>query len=323
MARPRSFQLAADDVPVHARQLHVLSGYRTPLRPREALSTAALTSLCIWHNETANVWSHLLGLLWALTRLTITLASSDAAAIARYSVACFHFSAAVVFTASSTAHLLAPLLPLLANNRLWLLDHTAIIVAIGGSYVPGLLYGFRCHLLWRNVYSTTVTAGLTAGVVLTLRGVPPDLGRRSLVDRLRIIVLTSVVAFGLVPLAHWCTFASPGMPARVRTSHHPGGAVFSSSRGRASPLGSRHPPAASRAARDVCWLRGRAVLLHHTIPREVVAWEFRHVLIPRDLAPLHRGGDGLLGRKFAAHSEPRLAVCTRLTTGRNSETRPE
>ena len=214
--RPRSFQLAAADVPVHAHQLYVLSGYRTPLRANEPLLAVAFQSLLAWHNETANVWSHLLGLVWLLARLGLTLATADTTAIARYGVACFHVSAAVVFAASSAAHLCAPLLPFDENNRLWLLDHTAIIVAIGGSYVPALLYGFRCYPNWRATYSSTVAAGLFAGIVLTLRGVPPNLGQRSLVEWLRIIVLTSVVAFGLIPLTHWCTFASAGTSCTIR-----------------------------------------------------------------------------------------------------------
>ena len=137
-----------------------------------------------------------------ITPLQTAGGTEDASAIARYSVACFHFSAAFVLAASSCAHLFAPLLPFRQNKQLWHIDYSAIVVSIGGSYVPGLMFGFRCHRTWRNLYFGTVIAGLAAGFAMTLAdGIAPRTnGSRTFLDRLRIAVLTFVVAFGLVPL---------------------------------------------------------------------------------------------------------------------------
>lgn len=194
--------LNAEDVPPHVRVPFILSCYRAPLQPTDSLLVAGLCSLCTWHNETANVWSHLLGLIWAMWRLNSTRTATSVPAIARHSLISFHASAVVVLGTSTCAHAFAPLLPVGRGRQLWHVDHSAIIISIAGSFSPALHYSFRCHDYCRAFYLVTVLGGLSVGFGLTLW--PPitahPQGRRTLSDKLRIAVLSSVVAFGLVPL---------------------------------------------------------------------------------------------------------------------------
>ena len=60
--------LTRDRAPEHSRYDYILYGYRKTMRPR-----AALGSLFKMHNETFNVWTHLLGLVWCVNKLAQTL----------------------------------------------------------------------------------------------------------------------------------------------------------------------------------------------------------------------------------------------------------
>ena len=99
--------LSSHDVPPHVRQPFISLGYRRPLRHPYRLGAAAAAGLFSWHNETLNVWSHLLGLLWALSRLAETLAADGVAPVAKAAVGAFDVSAVAVLAASATAHLCA------------------------------------------------------------------------------------------------------------------------------------------------------------------------------------------------------------------------
>ena len=196
--------LSSHDVPPHVRQPFISLGYRRPLRHPYRLGAAAAAGLFSWHNETLNVWSHLLGLLWALSRLAETLAADGVAPVAKAAVGAFDVSAVAVLAASATAHLFAPVLPPGPARLLWRVDHVGIVVAICGSYVPGIRYGFRCHLVPGAAYGAITAAGLVASMHLTFY--PTEKHGR---DWLRIAALSFTTGFGLVPLAHFCTFAPP------------------------------------------------------------------------------------------------------------------
>ena len=76
---------------------------------------------------------------------------------------------------------------------------------IGGSYIPALMFGFRCgHLVARQTYSAVVATMLLAGGFGSFFA---ETGRTSLAEYLRVGSLAGSVLFGLVPLGHFCTIA--------------------------------------------------------------------------------------------------------------------
>lgn len=201
--------MSADQVPPHARELYILTGYRRPLGPGDSLAVSAFSGLLAWHNQTTNVWSHFLGMGWALARLGATLDANGLPPIARISIAAFHSSSACVLGLSTTAHLLAPVVKPSASGHLWQLDRSAIILSVGGSFAPGLSWGFRCYPVVRAVYTSVVLAGLVLGAHCTLVAASAaQEAARATADRRRIIVLTGTGAFGLVPLGHWVCVAA-------------------------------------------------------------------------------------------------------------------
>lgn len=194
--------LSWQNAPPHARYPHVPTGYR-PGCP--ASQSSLLGSLFSWHNESANAWSHLLGVVYAATRMH-AVATSSASMEARLSVCIFLASAVFCFSASTLAHSLAPVLPREQAARLWSYDLLGICVLIGGSYVPGLRWSFRCRPAHQLAYTAIVAAALLCGAVLSRA--PPDdtrFGYRANKGFVTTVIFTA--GFGLVCVAHWCTFA--------------------------------------------------------------------------------------------------------------------
>ena len=62
-----------------------------------------------------------------------------------FSVGIFYSTAVFCLGASVVAHLLAPVLLREPSLALWRLDSYGICVLIGGSWLPGLVFGFRCR----------------------------------------------------------------------------------------------------------------------------------------------------------------------------------
>ncbi|TLD31493.1 hypothetical protein PspLS_02264 [Pyricularia sp. CBS 133598] len=135
----------------------ILGGYR-----RTSNSYAAsLASLLHLHNESVNIWSHLVGavgftatgayFLQAVVRPRVAEAyGGDVLAFA-----CFFAGAFLCLGMSATFHALSNHSPAVAKwgNKL---DYTGIVFLIVGSYVPALYYGFRCHPALLELYLSMI-----------------------------------------------------------------------------------------------------------------------------------------------------------------------
>ncbi|KAK3990991.1 hemolysin-III related-domain-containing protein [Cladorrhinum sp. PSN332] len=123
---------------------YIISGYR----PTSNSFSLSFSSLLYLHNETINIWSHLLGAvlfticgfsLHSLIRPRYAFASS--ADIVVFS--CFFLGAFLCLGMSATYHAISNHSHEVARwgNKL---DYTGIVFLIVGSYVPALWYGFFC-----------------------------------------------------------------------------------------------------------------------------------------------------------------------------------
>lgn len=134
-----------DDLPHWRRDnAFILSGYR-PIRASYLHSVLSLTHL---HNESVNIWSHLLGAVAALAAsLYLYLLIHSRYESARKAdvlvFGCFFGGAFLCLGMSATFH---ALLSHSEDAARWgnKLDYTGIVVLIVGSYVPPLYYGFFC-----------------------------------------------------------------------------------------------------------------------------------------------------------------------------------
>ncbi len=156
-----------DELP-HWRQdnSYIYSGYR-------ATSNSywrSFTSLAYLHNESVNIWTHLLGAV-GFTAGGVFLHSVVAP---RYDTAsasdvlvfsCYFAGAFLCLGMSATFHTLCNHSPEVAKwgNKL---DYTGIVFLIVGSYVPALYYGFFCQPTLLTVYLYTVGCPLARIVKL-------------------------------------------------------------------------------------------------------------------------------------------------------------
>ncbi|KAJ5578550.1 uncharacterized protein N7459_007514 [Penicillium hispanicum] len=196
-SRPRLFN--SEDVPAwYAHNAYLRTGYR-PVTPSARHCFESLTYL---HNETVNIYSHLIPAVVTLLSndlLYIFFASSFPQASWRDQLV-FHIyltTSMVCFGISSTYHTLLCHSVYVAN--LWgRLDYIAIVFQILGSLTSGIYVGFYCEPHLQKVYWSMISIlALLTGFVV----VHPHLqGKEWRILRLSTFVATGFSAFA--PIIH-------------------------------------------------------------------------------------------------------------------------
>jgi adiponectin receptor len=195
----RAALLSIDKVPEwYGENPFILSGYR----PVSAAVAPCFASWRYWHNQTGNIFSHLVPGLLALA-LNAALGRGFAT---RYPAATpadravFHVyltAAALCFGVSATYH------TMLCHSRdladLWIrLDYVSIAVLIVGSFVPQLYVTFYCepHLL--RLYLTIFCAMAAFNIYSSIT----DRGGSKNWIRTRIVPFVCMSAGAVVPIIH-------------------------------------------------------------------------------------------------------------------------
>lgn len=141
-----TLHLLWDDLPPWRRDnAYILSGYRRTSNSY----LVSLSSILDIHNETVNIWTHLLGAAgFSAGGLVLYRAAAARYASAtdadRLVFACFFAGAFLCLGMSATYHALTNHSAAVAKwgNKL---DYTGIVLLIVGSYVPAMYYGLFCH----------------------------------------------------------------------------------------------------------------------------------------------------------------------------------
>jgi adiponectin receptor len=151
-----------NDLPVWQRDNHyVHTGYR----PQSNSFLKSWASLLYLHNETVNIYSHLLGAIaftvsaFLLHRnLAPRYQSANQADV--YAFGAFFLGAATCLGMSGTYHTISNHSPVVAKfgNKL---DYVGIVALITGSFVPSIYYGFYCHPHLQEIYWTMVSNAKT------------------------------------------------------------------------------------------------------------------------------------------------------------------
>jgi len=133
----------------------------------------SVNSIAHVHNETANIWSHLIGaglFFYLLTQFYVSIAPRyELASSSEILVISIFYAAVVVcFILSSTFHTFSdhsPHMHRFGNE----LDHLGVVFVIWGSGVPSDYFGFYCSPRTQYLYWTAVTATALACAIFTLR----------------------------------------------------------------------------------------------------------------------------------------------------------
>lgn len=124
----------------------------------------AFQSLFYLHNESVNIWSHLVGALVAVAcaayvYYVIHPRYEEATSSDVFVFACFFTGAILCLGMSATYHALSDHSQTVAKwgNKL---DYTGIVALIVGSYVPPMYYGFFCRPVLMSTYLYLVSWNL-------------------------------------------------------------------------------------------------------------------------------------------------------------------
>ncbi|EMC92723.1 hypothetical protein BAUCODRAFT_37623 [Baudoinia panamericana UAMH 10762] len=159
-----------NDLPIWLQDNHYIhSGYR----PQSNSYMKSAASLGYLHNESVNVWTHLLGaiiaaiagtVLWTAIKPRFNMATNDDVKV----FGCYFLGAVLCLGMSATYHTICNHSPAVAKfgNRL---DYIGIILLIWGSFIPSIYYGFGSEpglvrLYWAMI--TSIGVGTLAVVTL-------------------------------------------------------------------------------------------------------------------------------------------------------------
>ncbi|KAI6656938.1 Progestin and adipoQ receptor family member 3-like [Oopsacas minuta] len=177
----------------------IRSGYRWGLSFK--LCTLSLFTL---HNETINIWSHLIGIIYLLVYTPIDyvyLNSLDASYPHYLIFVSFIVLAMLSLTLSALYHLL------MCHSEyqcdMWLrMDSAGIGLALCGCYIPSCFYAFYCpgvENTWRDVYMVALCLAVFISLILPLH--PDFLTRRWNIRRL--LFYFGLIMVGGVPITQW------------------------------------------------------------------------------------------------------------------------
>jgi len=179
----------------------IYNSYITDLYRPALSSTQCLVSIFRLHNETVNIWTHLIGFLVFSVLLPYDLLISLPEIGPGYSFYLTHaaFSSTVgLFFFLSAAYHIFSCHPNESIVRRWSgFDQFGLWTAIIGCYIPGLRLGLWCIPEVNWLYSCTIILTGISGMILLLA---PASRNYSCLKYIMTMLLAST---GLIPLLHW------------------------------------------------------------------------------------------------------------------------
>jgi adiponectin receptor len=154
----RALTVLWDELPSWQQDNHYIhSGYR----PASSSFQKSFASLGYLHNETVNIYSHLIGAVVftgvGILLYTVVKSRYESASISDIiAFGCFFAGAALCLGMSATYHAISNHSPMVARfgNKL---DYVGIVFLITGSFIPSIFYGFYCHPHLQEFYWTMVS----------------------------------------------------------------------------------------------------------------------------------------------------------------------
>jgi len=194
--------LKSQDAPDYMKEVGITSGYRQKLS-----YTSCLTSCFLLHNETVNIWSHLIGFatfLYCLATLILNPppgANSFIDLIPLYTQLITYqvclLSSALFHTFSCHSE---------QTHKTWLqTDHFGIVVALFGTYMSIINNVFHCHQDWRNIHLSIITGlFIVATVVVWWPGLGQKLPwTKRAKGEVPLWLFLTLSLYVVIPFSHW------------------------------------------------------------------------------------------------------------------------
>jgi len=156
-------------------------------------------SLFRFHNESGNIWSHLIGaLLFMFFTVNAFMGSIwEQPFWGRVHFLIFLFSAQYSFGTSTLYHLFM----CHSEKTLWRflrLDYSGIAALIVGSYFSPIFYGYYCFPFWQRLYLLMISVVGISLVVLCLF----KFFHTNRYATMRLVLYSLIAAFGIIPALH-------------------------------------------------------------------------------------------------------------------------
>jgi adiponectin receptor len=156
-----------EDIPEYLRNDNpfIVSGFRGEINTWQN----AIKSMILYHNETFNIWSHLIASLGFLASGIYFLVAHKHPST--WAIVMNQFAFASVLFISSMCHTFCAINQTVFT-LVWKIDHAAISVAITSTFFPFVWYIFRNTdddaMLWRILYLSVACVLGLAGVYINL-----------------------------------------------------------------------------------------------------------------------------------------------------------
>lgn len=172
---------------------YLVNGYRVNLSVLQCIR-----SMFDIHNETCNIWSHLLGAVIFIIVGICTVSSFENPHVEDFVVNGIYMGCAVVLMLNSTIFHIFNCCSQEVYCWTARLDYSGISLMITGSFYPPMYYAFKCNPNWRIFYLTIISIVGVAGLILGLLPV-------AAAPRFRVLRAVYGLTFGwisLVPVFH-------------------------------------------------------------------------------------------------------------------------
>eukprot|EP00758_Cryptobia_borreli_P018005 Tbor_TRINITY_DN6307_c0_g1::TRINITY_DN6307_c0_g1_i1::g.17817::m.17817/K07297/ADIPOR; adiponectin receptor len=158
-----------------------------------------LKSLFAIHNETANIWTHLLGLLFFIVLTAYIFITIIKPILSHYIIfLLFSFSCCMCMGCSAAFHLFTGHHSERVYSRMLMMDYFGITCLIIGSFYPLCYFAFSCEPMWRWIYMGIITSLGSMGLV----GPFFDFFHQNSFDVFRLGLFICTGGVGIFPLFH-------------------------------------------------------------------------------------------------------------------------
>eukprot|EP00127_Corallochytrium_limacisporum_P000279 Clim_evm26s9 gene=Clim_evmTU26s9 len=178
---------------------YIRTGYRTNYNVKESWK-----SLFRIHNETLNVWSHVLGIIIFGIQIGLLVSGYHDSHIGptnKWIYTAAAFAAIICFASSATYHLFKST-GAEQYYHLLKLDYTGIMINVMAFFLLGVYYGFYNYTFWQRFFVIFFAIQFSILIVLTVWDPP-------FFDKVRKPVYVSSVASTILPFIVWLVEEAP------------------------------------------------------------------------------------------------------------------
>ena len=178
-----------------ATNRYILTGYRVYFS-----FSLALASLLRWHNETMNIWTHIVASALAVYLLVTLPPYAASLGGGHYAPFALYLAAGVAaFVASSTYHTFS-CCSQGVSRTLARLDYMGIALLMTAAFMPGIHFGFACYPILSLFYQLLIGFVALAALALMLS---PSVSLFYQGYYTRLALYTALAALSIVPISHW------------------------------------------------------------------------------------------------------------------------